>query len=103
MSYHIDWSEDVKSTFSDILNYLHEEWGVSSVEKFMLEVDNTVEAIKLQPNIVRALSYELGIRTQIVTKQNSLIYQVDQSKEVISLVAFWDTRQHPIKKKKYLE
>lgn len=42
-------------------------------------------------------------RSLVVHEHYKLIYYVDQKKELINIVAFWDTRREPLTLKKQIE
>jgi plasmid stabilization system protein ParE len=90
-------SESVQQELVKITNYLFENWGESSAVKFEKRVDKVLLSISKMPAIgTKVILYRHTIREITLTKQNTLIYEVEFDKVI--LVKLFDNRQNPNKK-----
>jgi len=92
------WSSKALKSYDQVLAYLTSEWGNTSVQKFMDEVERVILLISKNPSMFRRSVRHENIRIGYLTKQNSLVYRL-KAKE-IELLLFWDNRQDS-KKLKY--
>jgi len=96
MALNVNWTEEAKTTYEDILNYLQEEWSAREIETFIERTDNLLSIISQQPYLFKASAYK-EIRKAVMGKHNSLFYFVKNGE--IYLLTFWDNRQNPAKNK----
>jgi plasmid stabilization system protein ParE len=97
MALTIKWSKKAKVNYDNVLAYLHENWSMKEVEKFINKTHSILTLISHQPYIFKASSHK-RIRKAVIGKQNSLFYLVHESE--VYLLSFWDNRMDP-KKNKY--
>lgn len=90
------WLPNSVKTYNNVLRYLSANWEPKVTDKFisnlkkkliLLEKGNVSFRILKPPNV-----YEV-----LITKHNLLIYR--EKGNAIELLRFYDTRQHPKKKK----
>jgi plasmid stabilization system protein ParE len=60
-------------------------------------MDRVIKLISEHPQIFKQVSTNNTVREAVITKHNLLLYRITQSRIII--VAVFDTRQHPRKKK----
>ncbi len=96
MALRITWTEEAENTFEAIVLYLQNNWSEKEVQGFVKRVNKVLTLIRENPNLYRR-SKQKGIHEAVVTKHNTLYYQVLE--ERIVLITFWDTRQDPDKLK----
>jgi hypothetical protein len=87
----IIWSTKAMKSFNLVVAYLTSEWGLSSVNRFIDEVERFILHISINPFLFKCSERNKNIRIGYLTKQCSLVYRV-KSKE-IELLLFWDNRQ----------
>ena len=92
----IRWTAEAADSFSRIIEYLKNRWSEREVENFVTSTDKVIEYISRHPKMFRKTNRK-NIREALVTPHNLLIYKITSSQ--IHLLTFWDTRQHPRKKK----
>ncbi|MEO5572827.1 MAG: type II toxin-antitoxin system RelE/ParE family toxin [Bacteroidia bacterium] len=92
----IRWTTEATDSFNRIIEYLLREWSEREVENFVTAVDKVIEYISNHPRMFRKTNRK-NVREALVTPHNLLIYKIMPSH--IDLLTFWDTRQHPKKKK----
>ena len=96
MAKEVRWTAEGVESFNKIINYLLEEWGEREVENFVSLTDTVIEYIIEYPHMFRKTNKK-NVREALVTSHNLLIYKIYP--ERIDIITFWDTRQHPRKKK----
>lgn len=80
-----------------LLEYLENEWSISSKKKFLNQFKKSLKQLSNNPYIFPESNYKKGIRRLVVTKQTSLLYKVDKEKELIYVITLFDNRQNPEK------
>lgn len=96
MAKEIRWTPEAIETFERVIEYLKDEWSEKEIENFVTATDKVIEYISDHPGMFRKTEHK-NMREALVTPHNLLIYKILSSR--IDLIAFWDTRQHPSKKK----
>jgi plasmid stabilization system protein ParE len=92
----IKWTPEAERTFESVINYLKIEWSEKEVASFVESTDTVIDYIAEYPYMFRRAGKK-NIREALITPHNLLIYKI--LKHEIHLITFWDTRQHPRKKK----
>ena len=92
MDLKIVWTPDAEKSFSNIIDFIEAKWTGKEVKKFVSTVNNAVNQISITPEMFPASSQK-NIRKAVLTKQNSLFYQVRKNEIVILII--WDNRQNP--------
>jgi len=93
----IIWTPQAQITFRKVVDYLEFNWTQKEVERFVILTDIAITYISNNPKMFRATD-KLNIREAMITPHNLLVYRIYKTR--IYLIAFWDTRQNP-KKRKY--
>ena len=93
----IQWSKKADKSFDKILAYLLLEWGESLSRSFTKKVFDFLDILSEFPELGTIENPEKGIRGFLIVKQIVVFYKITE-KEII-LLDFFDTRQHPEKKK----
>ncbi|MCF8237748.1 MAG: type II toxin-antitoxin system RelE/ParE family toxin [Saprospiraceae bacterium] len=75
--------------------YLSEEWSVKSNLNFLKRLDLKLQLIRKNPKSFPESELQPGLRKCVVTKQTSLLYEI-QSKGIFVLTII-DTRQDQVK------
>jgi len=96
MAKEIIWSPRADKNFDRIIEYLKKDWTEKEVIKFVQKTYQILEKLK-KGNITYRSSKKKNIYQVLITKHNLLIYSTNRNS--IELLAFYDTRQHPNKKK----
>jgi plasmid stabilization system protein ParE len=92
------WSLKSVRTYEQIVSFLLSEWGQTSANKFMDEVDKILVLISKNPKMFKRSLKLADVRIGYLTPHNSVIYRIKNN--VIELILFWDNRQDS-KKFKY--
>ena len=90
------WSTRATASFDKIINYLEQNWSEKEIEKFINYTQKIIIQISSTTVTFRS-SGKKNIHEVLVTKHNLLIYRIYHHQ--IELLVFYDTRQHPKKKK----
>jgi len=99
MVYEIVWSELALQSFLANINYLQTDWTEAEVQKFTKATNEILKLLSLQPAIGRSTSQRAFLRKILVSKRIILIYRFKPSNNLIELVQFFNTWQHPDKRK----
>jgi plasmid stabilization system protein ParE len=91
------WTPEAEASFERVIQYLHENWTDKEIEKFIRATDEVITYITKNPKMFRKTNND-NVHEALVTPHNLLIYKIYPKR--IDLIAFWDTRQNP-KKKRY--
>ncbi len=86
------WSETAKRNYKQNLNYLLEEWGYSVMKNFILKLEDTVEKLKMFPEI-GAFYKQIGCQKILVVKQIYLFYEVKD--ECLHILDVWNNHTRP--------
>ncbi|WP_299285453.1 type II toxin-antitoxin system RelE/ParE family toxin [uncultured Mucilaginibacter sp.] len=92
MALTVNWSEEARFQFENIIDFLNYRWTEKETKDFILKTEAVVKVIRAHPYIYPASNYN-QIRKAVITKQTSLFYLI-RTKEIY-LVSFWDNRQNP--------
>ena len=92
----IKWTPEAVESFRRVIEYLLGNWTEREVENFVTATDKVIEYISEHPKMFRKTNLK-NIREALVTPHNLLIYKITSTH--IDLITFWDTRQHPQKRK----
>lgn len=92
----IIWSAKSKSTYRTVIHYLLNNWSEKEIRKFVDETSKILNTLS-SGVVVYKRSLKKSHFEILITKHNLLIYKI-QGRKII-LVTFYDTRQHPLKKK----
>lgn len=96
MAKEIIWSDKAISSYFDILNYIESSFGIISAEKFISQVEETIDTIIDFPLLGKPEFKNSQIRGIIIAGKTTLYYNLE--KESIQLMKFFDHRQHPDKR-----
>jgi plasmid stabilization system protein ParE len=93
MAKKIIWTIESEQDFSDILEYLSQNWNNSVALTFIDLVDLLLTQISINPNQYPVINRKLRIRKCVITKHNSLYYR--NRRNHIELLRIYDNRQNP--------
>jgi plasmid stabilization system protein ParE len=96
MARQVIWTPEAELTFELVIDYLEGKWTKREIVAFIEATERVVDFIAEHPRMFRKTSI-LNVHEALVTPHNLLIYKVYPNR--IDLLTFWDTRQHPRKKK----
>ena len=96
-NYKIHYTDRASLDQQNLYEYLLEKWGMQTVKKLDVKIEQSLSLIAQQPEMYPAAGQKTSIRRCVISKQTSLYYRV--KKYNIELLAFFDTRQHPLKRK----
>ncbi len=90
----IVWSDLAYLSFTDIADYLSENYSLDVALRFNEEVDKLLENLKLFSHFCKPYEKRPILRKCTINRFTSLIYRVDGQK--IQLITFFDNRGiHP--------
>ena len=91
----ISWTPKARRTYFEVIDHLEKDWTEREIRNFINEVDHLLEQIKQNPEMFEESRKKKNVRKGLVTKQNTLYYQVRPRKKELQLLLFWDNRQNP--------
>tara|TARA_R110002124_G_scaffold286310_1_gene466832 strand:- start:16169 stop:16480 length:312 start_codon:yes stop_codon:yes gene_type:complete len=84
-----------------LLEYLEQEWAEDSKNKFLKDLNTKLDSIKENPKAFPASTLEPKVRKCVVTRQTTILYEIqDDSIFILTVV---DNRQDPDKIKKEIK
>lgn len=99
MAFKINWSDEAIKTFNDNIKYLEENWSENDITHFINKTVDTLYLIKESPLIFKQSIKSKSIRKAIVVKQVSLFYKINNPKNTIELITFWNNYKNQKKLK----
>lgn len=98
--YEIEWSEQAVHDFDEIVQLLSTKWSEKEVRDFVRSLDKELNRICTFPYAFPATSFKSGVRRCVLSKINTLYYQVKNS--TIYLITIYDNRRNPANLKQML-
>ena len=98
MELKIKWTKRASSSFDKTVEFIEEEWGIRSAQKFIKKVNSLLQLLIIQPEIGKLEIKEKGIRAFVFSRQNTVFYRIREDKLI--LLKFFDNRQDPKKRPK---
>jgi plasmid stabilization system protein ParE len=89
----IIWAPLAENDFSEILEYLNNNWDSKVSTNFIDLVESVINQISINPKQFPIIYKRKRIRKCVLTKQNSLFYR--DSKIQVEILRIYDTRQDP--------
>ena len=91
------WQTNADRQRDQVAEYIRDEFGPKRRRQFLLEVRRMTQQLKRSPYIGQIDPLFEGrtatYRSVIINGLNKLVYVID--KDIIHVVAFWDTRMEP--------
>lgn len=84
-----------------LFEYLEIEWSEKVKNDFLEKLNSAIKVIEIKPESFPASSFDVKLRKCVVTKQTSLLYEIQD--DFIFILNIIDNRQNPKKIKKELK
>jgi len=94
-----DWADRSKTELDATLNHLSNEWGLGAAGDFLDILDDWLDQLRSHPKSAPLTGEKPGVRGAVLTKQVTMFYHVEPAQQQITILSFFDTRQHPDKKR----
>lgn len=95
------WNEEASYQLQEHLRYAKEEFGASTVRKWLKQIDYFVDSLQNYPTSytpVRELNHcKVLYRGCTIMKNFKLIYFYDEPIDTVFIEHIWDMRQNPIR------
>lgn len=92
----VKWTKRAQSNFEDTVQYIENEWGTKSSQKFVGKVNRLLQTLRNQSGVGKIEIKEKGIRAFVFTRQNTVFYRIKENKIII--LAIFDNRRNPKQK-----
>jgi len=99
MAYKIIWSAEADKTFEANIKYLEDNWSENEIINFVNKSFEIIDVISKTPLLFKQSKTSKRIRKALIVKQISLYYRINNSKNTIELITFWNNFQNPKKLK----
>lgn len=96
----ITWTLLAKKSYNKNIEFLLETWNINIVQVFILEVEQTMDLIKTNPNCFEKWDLDNNYNKGFIHKNISFYYKIKNNEIVVYL--FWNNLQNPKKLKKLL-
>lgn len=87
----IVWTKTSELTLEEIVDYIRNKFGELVAKKYYLDVLETVDDIKINPELFPIFQDKTQTRKAVINKKTILYYTIDL--ENINLLAFYDVRK----------
>jgi plasmid stabilization system protein ParE len=91
----IFWSKESKVKLDSIVFFLRKKWTEKEVNKFLTQIKEFERIVVKFPEIYAESKKKTGLRRAVLSKHNSVIYEIDWEKALIKAYTIFDNRQHP--------
>ena len=92
MSYEVFWLEKAQENFTNTIEYIKENWGNNSANRFKEKVEKQIELISTMPKISPIAFWKRNIRRSVIVKQISLYYIEFEVEQEIVIIRLLDNR-----------
>ncbi|WP_194767824.1 type II toxin-antitoxin system RelE/ParE family toxin [Tamlana sp. I1] len=93
-------SELAESKLLKLSEYLIEEWGLKTRDKFISKLNEKIKQISNQPDSCPKSTAFKNLYKCVVTKQTTFFYRILAERKEIEIITIFDTRQDPDKLQK---
>lgn len=93
-------SELAEAKLLKLSEYLVENWGLKSKDKFISKLTEKIKQIAYQPDSCPQSSEFKNLYKCVVTKQTTFYYRIKVDTKEIEIITIFDTRQDPKSLKK---
>jgi len=93
MVLNIKWTKRAKTNFDETVQYIENEWGGNSAQKFVRKVDHLLQTLKIHSEIGKIEIKEKEIRAFVFSRQNTVFYRIKENRIII--LAIFDNRRNP--------
>lgn len=97
MGIEVSWSQEASETFDRNFNYLLREWSDKEAEMFLQQTNLVINRIQLFPESYPPGSKNKKYRKARLNKYIVMFYAYSKAKKTITLLTFWNVKQHPDK------
>ena len=101
------WDDKAKRGLNQVAEYIKDIFGAKSLKKFQQELVHTTDLRASNPYMcaLEPLLWERvrSYRSALINNLSKMVYFVDEEKETIHIVAFWDCRCEPLAQIEHLE
>ncbi|MBS7252964.1 type II toxin-antitoxin system RelE/ParE family toxin [Flavobacterium branchiicola] len=94
----IIFSKNAEKSLFELFEYLELKWSQKVKNKFISNLDKVIYLIQIEPEIFPKSELNSKYRKCVLSKQTIIYYKFNSKR--VEIIAFFDTRQDPIKIKK---
>ena len=95
----IEWQKKAKDEFRRQINYCLCEFGRLTTLRFREKISRFLNLLKVFPHMgkveLELTSKEYEYRSFVVHEHFKVIYRLDEERDTIYIIHFWDTRREP--------
>ena len=95
----IDWSERAVTRFDKAVSYGRVAFGIKAAQRFYQRIKHCEALLALNPQMGKVEPLLVGrkyeYRSLVVHEHFKMIYRVDDARDIIYIIDFWDVRQEP--------
>lgn len=95
--YQVVWTNEALLNLDAALQYLKENWTEREILNFKKKLASKIHLISRFPFIFPASEYQPRLRKAVLSKQTSILYEVNSLTRTVTLIYLFDNRQHPEK------
>jgi len=89
------FSELATTKLEELSQYLLKKWGAGVKNKFIEKLSDKIVQIQTHPKSCQKSNVAKNLYKCVVTKQTTFYYRINDLKQEIEVITFFDTRKHP--------
>ena len=95
------WGRNAKLTYLDELDFISKKWNNKEVENFINLVSDFTKS--LESGVIQGkISYKTDIKSFVISKQTTVFFDINETKNRIEILLFWNNKKNPKKLKDLL-
>lgn len=95
MSYTVYWTTEAEETFEQIVDYLKNRWGLASVLKFTILVEDHIKILEKDTATFTPSKNFHNVFKIVIHPHTTLIYRKKPRLKHVELITFWQNRKNP--------
>ena len=99
MALKIVWTPQAEAGLRKLLIYLEEHWTSKEILSLEMKLEALLKQISLQPQLFPGTGKIPYTHKALVDKNNYIIYRRHLSHNIIEIINFRGTKQHPLEEK----
>lgn len=85
-------TEEAEVSLDEIIEYLRENWNQTVIDKFLSNIQVTIQRIQKFPRSFPVSAF-VDVQRALVSKQIVMLFKIEN--ETLTILLFWDARQNP--------
>jgi len=97
MSYKVIVSSRAKSDIFQTVDYLYHKWSKQDAFNFIKKFEEIKRQLSISPLLFPKFNIEKGIHIAVLTKHNTIYYNIDETTREVHIITVFNVFQNPTK------